>query len=133
MLTSLPLKNVDISYCCGYDGVSIDFNACSFSSSLEKLNCRGVNISSDTLRDVAITCSNLTGLVLCGIQTIDDKLLEEVRFIVWKQWNIANNSVFIWFFLRFNERNQYDRDIVTVFIFPLSAFNIVIFEGFWIN
>ena len=84
-----------------------------------------MNINSDTLRDVAITCSNLTGLVLCGIQTIDDKLLKEVRFIVWKQWNIANK--------RFNERNQHDRDIVTVFIFPLSAFNIVIFESFWIN
>ena len=127
MLTSLSLKNVDISYCCGYDGVSVDFNACSFSSSLEKLNCRGVNISSDTLRDVAITCSNLTGLVLCGIQTIDDKLLKEVRFIVWKQWNIARTPFFKFFSGNFlyNERDQLDRDIATVLNLSLSTLKIM--------
>lgn len=127
MLTSLSLKNVDISYCCGYDGVSVDFNACSFSRSLEKLNCRGVNISSDTLRDVAITCSNLTGLVLCGIQTIDDKLLKEVRFIVWKQWNIARTPFFKFFSGNFlyNERDQLDRDITTVLNLSLSTLKIM--------
>lgn len=84
LLKTLSLDEIDISYTVAYSeghptGGRNGFEADEYTPSLKRFVACGVQLPSCVIVDLVNQCQLLTSLVLCGVRSLNDYLLSEVK------------------------------------------------------